>query len=308
MIKVVVLIGCVLVYVGLLCIAWWLDGRVYRKAISAAWDRHMATVPEPADLAPDAVVRMGPAALGVLIVEGRWSAWRAYEAVVAGLLAKGSVRPADNHRGRPTLVWEWEKGPPEGGVEKAVWDQHCDLAELHPNRVVHPVVQRLVSEGVLREGETLHVPFRPPVPVWAKIAGVLGLALTWPVAHLFPDGIYLSKGSILTAGALILLSLSMFININEEQPTALRLPRLSERGEQVVKQASVQFAHLDPAVRDESQRYEPDEVAFAVALFGDRALACFSEDLVERLAEWQAYWGALEERARREEYLRRWSG
>ncbi|MER6958511.1 hypothetical protein [Streptomyces sp. NPDC000618] len=182
------------------------------------------------------------------------------------------------------------------------------MAVLHPNVVVHPVVQRLVSEGVLREGETLHVPFHPPVPVWAKIMGVLGLALTWPVAHLFPDGPYLSKGSICTAGALILLSLLMFINANEERPTALRLPRLSERGEQVVKQASAQFAHLDPAVRDESQRYEPDEVAFAVALFGDRALAHFSEDLVERIVEWQAYWGTLAHQARREEYLRRWSG
>ncbi|WP_405818896.1 TIGR04222 domain-containing membrane protein [Streptomyces sp. NBC_01390] len=303
--EIVVLIGCVLGFVGLMSLAWWLDGRAYQKAVSAAWDRHLATVPEPADLAQDTIVRMGPAALAVLIADGPW---HAYEAVVAGLAAKGSVRPGRNYRDRATLLCQWEKAPPEEDVEKAIWDQSRDLADLHPDVVIRPVVQRLVSEGVLREGETLHVPFRPTVPVWAKTAGVLGLALAWPVAHLFHNGPYLGKGPVLAAGVLIVLSLLMFINAHTERPTALRLPRLSDRGEQVVKQARAQFAHLDPAVRDESQRYEPDEVAFAVALFGDRALARFSEDLVERFAEWRAHWGELAHRARREEYLRRWSG
>ncbi|MFH9552003.1 TIGR04222 domain-containing membrane protein [Streptomyces sp. NPDC017435] len=303
--EILVLSGCVLGVVGLMSLAWWLDGRAYEKAVSAAWDRHLATVPEPADLAPDTVVRMGPAALAVLIAEGPW---HAYEAVVAGLAAKGSVRPGLDYRDRATLLRQWEKAPPEEDVEKAIRDQYLDLADLHPSVVIRPVMQRLVSEGVLREGETSHVPFRPPVPLWARTAGVLGLVLAWPVAHLFPDGPYLGRGPVLAAAAVIVLSLLMFINAHMERPAALRLPRLSERGEQVVEQARAQFAHLDPAVRDESQRYEPDEVAFAVALFGDRALAHFSEDLVERFAGWRAHWGELAERARREEYLRSWSG
>lgn len=295
--------GCVVGYLGVMAAAWWLDSRVYGRAVSAARDRHAATTPEPADLAPDAAVEMGPAAIAVLV----GGPWQAFHAVVSGLMATGRLEKGVTYTGSPTLLWK-HGPPPEAGVEKAIWDTHQDLSQLHANVVVHPVVRRLVSDGCLHEGETPHIPFRPPHPVWAKSAGVLGLLFAWQVGRLFPDGPYLSKGSVGTAMAVAALSLMMFVNANEPDPQKLRLPPLTERGEQMVRQARAHFSYLDPAGRTASQPYEPDEVAFAVALFGDQAVAYFSQDLVEVFNESRRHFTQMILTARRQEYLQRWSG
>ncbi|MDX2526817.1 TIGR04222 domain-containing membrane protein [Streptomyces europaeiscabiei] len=303
MIQVVVLSGCVVGYIGVMAAAWWLDGRVYGKAVSAARDRHAATMPEPADLAPGAAVAMGPAAIAVLV----GGPWQAFHAVVSGLLATGRLEKSVSHTGSPTLRWK-HGPPPEAGVEKAIWDTHRDVAHLHADVVVHPVVRRLVSEGLLHEGEEPRIPFRPPRPVWARSAAVLGLLFTCLVGRLFPNGPYLGKGPVIAAMVVAALSLLMFVNANEPNPQSLRLPPLTERGDQMVRQARARFSHLDPAERTGSQPYEPDEVAFAVALFGDQAVAYLSQDLVEVFGESRRYFTQMILDARRQEYLQRWSG
>ena len=108
--------------------------------------------------------------------------------------------------------------------------------------------------------------------------------------------------------AVAALSLMMFVNANEPDPQKLRLPPLTERGERMVRRAQAHFSYLDPAGRTESQPYEPDEVAFAVALFGDQAVAYFSQDLVEVFDESRRHFTQMILTARRREYLQRWSG
>lgn len=148
MIQVVVLSGCVAGYIGLMAGAWWLDSRAYWTAGSAAWDRYAATAPEPADLAPDAAVEMGPAAIAVLVGEP----WQAFHAVVSGLVATGKLERDVSYTGAPTLLWVLEEGPPEAGVEKAIWETHKAPEHLHAN-VNEPSPQKLRLPRLSEQGE-----------------------------------------------------------------------------------------------------------------------------------------------------------
>ncbi|MEU6799464.1 hypothetical protein [Streptomyces neyagawaensis] len=254
-----------------------LDQRIYTRAVAEALARHRATRPEPADAVPDEDLRLGVAAVAVL-AEGDGSIHRAFSTVIIGMVARGVLKPDTEYDGTPTLALAHrDEGRPGASEEEAALRSLASSCQnpagADPHGLLHPTADRLMTEGYLR-GRGVYVDFQLPCVFWARTLAALTLPLAALETYAFLDWRYALVAGW-TSIAMIVVAWGLALP-DSERPQALRLPVLTERGAQVVRQARARHAHLDPAKRPASQAYAPDEAAAACAVFGTAAYSHFA--------------------------------
>ncbi|WP_133917286.1 hypothetical protein [Streptomyces sp. NBC_00582] len=267
--------GYVLGYAALVAGAMALDDRVRAKAVAEALARYEAAKPDPADAIPDEDLRLGLAAVAVL-VQGDGKAESAFWTVLVDMVARGVLKPGTARDGKPTLQRPIVRGrwpaPPTSDTEQKIWSLAYDRnpASANPHVVMHPIAQGLLAEGYLR-GRGVYVDFRAPRPVWSWTVAALSLPLAALVVFLFLHWRF-NLVAMWTAIAMVVVAWAL--TMPDDKPAALRLPVRTERGDQVVRQARARHAHLDPAHRTEP--YAPEEAAAAYAVFGPDAYHHFA--------------------------------
>ncbi|MEU1177826.1 hypothetical protein ABZ464_09270 [Streptomyces sp. NPDC005820] len=193
------------------------------------------------------------------------------------MVARGILKPGTTYDGKPTLQRSAgsrrRPAPDASDTEQQIWSLAYDKnpAAVAPHSVTHPIAQNLFAEGYLR-GREVFVDFKAPRPVWPWTVAALSLPLAALVVFLFLHWRYgLVAGWTALAMVVVAWALTM---PDDGHPEALRLPVLTERGEQAVRQARARHAHLDPAKRTEP--YAPEEAAAAYAVFGRDAYNHFA--------------------------------
>ncbi|MET9846146.1 hypothetical protein ACFZC6_40465 [Streptomyces ossamyceticus] len=255
-----------------------LDQRIYTRAVAEALARHRATRPEPADAVPDEDLRLGVAAVAVL-AEGDGSIHRAFSTVITDMVARGVLEATTEDDGTPTLRLANRQHacrPGESEEEAALRSlasSYQNPATADPHGLLHPTADRLMTEGYLR-GRGVYIDFERPCLFWSRTVAALTLPLAALEMYAFLDWRYALVAGW-TSMAMIVVAWGLALP-DSERPQALRLPVLTERGEQVVRQARARHAHLDPAKRPASQAYAPDEAAAACAVFGNAAYSHFA--------------------------------
>ncbi|MDG5801451.1 hypothetical protein P9869_01970 [Streptomyces ossamyceticus] len=253
-----------------------LDQRIHTRAVAEALARHGATRPEPADAVPDEDLRLGVAAVAVL-AQGDGSIHRAFFTVITDMVARGVLKPDTEYDGTPTLALANRDAcrPGASEAEAELWSSafHQNPASADPHSLMHPTADRLMTEGYLR-GRGVYVDFERPCLFWSRTVAALTLPLAALETYAFLDWRYgLVAGW--TSIAMIVVAWGLALPGGESR-RELRLPVLTERGEQVVRQARARHAHLDPAKRPPSQPYAPEEAAAAYAVFGEAAYDHFA--------------------------------
>ncbi|MFC8433304.1 TIGR04222 domain-containing membrane protein [Streptomyces sp. NPDC057253] len=267
--------GCVLGYAALVAGAVALDDRVHERAVADAVARYEAAKPDPADAVPDEDLRLGIAGVAAL-VQGDGKAGSAFWTVLVGMVARGVLVPGTTSDGEPTLRrsagYRKRAAPDASDLEQQIWSlaSYRNPASAAPQSVTHPIAQRLYQEGYLR-GRGVYIDFRAPRAVWCWTVAVLTLPLAALVVYLFLHWRY---GIVAMWTAMAMVVVAWVLTMPREKPEALLLPVLTERGDQVVRQARARHAHLDPANRTEP--YAPDEAAAAHAVFGLEAYNHFA--------------------------------
>ncbi|MFJ9250853.1 hypothetical protein [Streptomyces sp. NPDC101776] len=141
---------------------------------------------------------------------------------------------------------------------------------MAPHSVTYPIAQSLLAEGYLR-GRGAFIDFKAPRPVWCWTVAALTLPLAALMMFLFLHWRY-AIVAMWTAIAMVVVAWGL--TMLDGEPAALRLPVLTERGDQAVRQARARHTHLDPAKRTEP--YAPGEAAAAYAIFGPEAYNHFA--------------------------------
>lgn len=259
--------GYVLGYAALVAGALALDNRVHEKAVAEALARYEAEKPDPADAVPDEDLRLGIAGVAAL-VQGDGRADSAFWTVLVGMVARGILKPGTTHDGKPTLQksarHRRRPAPDASDLEQEIWSiaYNKNPASAAPHSITHPIAQSLYQEGYLR-GRGVYIDFKAPRPVWSWTVAALTLPLAVLLGYLFLHWRY---GAVAFYTAFAMVVVAWVLTMPRDRPAALLLPVLTERGEQVVRQARARHAHLDPAKRTEP--YAPDEAAAAHAVFG----------------------------------------
>ncbi|WP_146194030.1 hypothetical protein [Streptomyces sp. MA5143a] len=253
-----------------------LDQRIHTRAVAEALARHRVGRPEPADAVPDEDLRLGVAAVAVL-AQGDGSIHRAFFTVITDMVARGVLKPDTEYDGTPTLALA-NSDPCRPGASEAearLWSSafHQNPASEDPHSLMHPTADHLMNEGYLR-GRGVYIDFERPCLFWSRTVAALTLPLAALETYAFLDWRYALVAGW-TSMAMIVVAWGLALP-GRERPQALRLPVLTERGEQVVRQARARHAHLDPAKRPASQAYAPDEAAAACAVFGRAAYSRFA--------------------------------
>ncbi|WP_328834727.1 TIGR04222 domain-containing membrane protein [Streptomyces europaeiscabiei] len=267
--------GYVLGYAALVVGSAALDDRVRTKAVAEVLARYEAEKPDPADAVPDEDLRLGIAAVAVL-VQGDGEAHRAFWTVIIDMVARGVLEPGTTYDGKPTLQRSAARrrrpAPDASDTERQIWSlaSYRNPAAVAPHSVTHPIAQKLHAEGYLR-GRGVSIDFKAPRPVWSWMIAALTLPLAALMMFLFLHWRY-APVAMWTAIAMVVVAWGLTMPYDE--PAALRLPVLTERGDQAVRQARARHAHLDPAKRTEP--YAPGEAAAAYAVFGPEAYSHFA--------------------------------
>ncbi|MDC2946289.1 MULTISPECIES: hypothetical protein [Streptomyces] len=269
--------GSAVGYAVLVLGALSLDQRIHTRAVAQALARHRATQPEPADAVPDEDLRLGVAAVAVL-AQGDGSVHRAFFTVITDMVARGVLKPATEDDGTPTLRIANRRRacPPDASEAEAELRSHAahqNPAAADPHSVMHPTADRLMTEGYLR-GRGVYIDFERPCLFWSRTVAALTLPLAALETYAFLDWRYALVAGW-TSIAMIVVAWGLALP-DGDSPRELRLPVLTERGEQVVRQARARHAHLDPAKRPAARPYAPDEAAAAYAVFGEAAYAHFA--------------------------------
>jgi uncharacterized protein (TIGR04222 family) len=245
-----------------------LDDRSRTKAVAEALARYEAEQPDPADAVPDEDLRLGITGVAVL-VQGDGGTHSAFWTVIIDMVARGVLEPGTTYDGKPTLQpsarHRRRPAPEASDTERQIWSlaSHRNPASVAPHSVTPPIAQSLLAEGYLR-GRGVFIDFKAPRPVWSWTVAALTLPLAAMVLFLFLHWRY-APVAMWTAIAMIVVAWVLTMPDHDE-PAALRLPVLTERGDQAVHQARARHAHLDPAKRTEP--YAPEEAAAAYAVFG----------------------------------------
>ncbi|XUL87946.1 hypothetical protein ACQ86D_15760 [Streptomyces galilaeus] len=249
--------GCVLGYTALMAGAMTLDDRVSAKAVAEALAHYEAAKPDPADAVADDDLRLGIAGVAVL-VQGDGGADRAFWTVIIDMVARGVLEPGTTYDGKPTIqlsAAHRAPAPDASDTERKIWSLAAcrNPASAAPHNVTHPIAQSLLTEGYLR-GNGASIDFRAPRPVWCWTVA----APTLPFAALMMFLLLHWRYAIVamwtaTAMAVVAWGLTM----PTEKPAALRLPVLTERGDQ------------------RTEPYAPGEAA-AYAVFGLEAYNHFA--------------------------------
>ncbi|MBK3574905.1 TIGR04222 domain-containing membrane protein [Streptomyces sp. MBT65] len=250
------------------------DNRVRTKAVTEALARYEAAKPDPADAVPDDDLRPGIAGVAVL-VQGDGDTHRAFWAVIIDMVARGVLEPGTAYDGKPTLrhsAAHRTPAPDTSDTERKISSlaSYRNPASVAPHSVTHPIAQTLLAEGYLR-GRGAFIDFKAPRPVWCRTVTALTLPLAAPMMFLFLHWRY---GLVATWTAIAMVVVAWGLTMLDGEPAALRLPVLTARGDQVVRQARARHAHLDPAKRTEP--YAPGEAASAHAVFGPEAYDHFA--------------------------------
>ncbi|WP_327732334.1 TIGR04222 domain-containing membrane protein [Streptomyces sp. NBC_00487] len=266
--------GYVLGYAALVAGAVALDGRVRTKAVAEALARYEAAKPDPPDAVPDDDLRLGIAGVAVL-VQGDGGTHRAFWTVIIDMVARGVLEPGTTYDGKPTLrhsASHRTPAPDASDTERQIWSlaSYRNPAAVAPHSVTHPLAQNLHAQGYLR-GRGVFIDFKVPRPVWSWTVAVLTLPLAALMVFLFLHWRY---GLVATWTAIAMVVVAWVLTISDDNPAALRLPVLTDRGDQAVRQARARHAHLDPAKRTEP--YAPGEAAAAYAVFGPEAYNHFA--------------------------------
>ncbi|WP_217575075.1 TIGR04222 domain-containing membrane protein [Streptomyces sp. GbtcB7] len=268
--------GYVLGYAALVVGAAALDDRVQAKAVAEALARHEAAKPDPAGAVPDDDLRLGIAAVAVL-VQGDGGTQRAFWTVIIDMVARGVLEPGTTYDGKPTLQCSagHRRKPARDAsdTERKLWSlaSYRNPASVAPHSVTHPIAQNLHAEGYLR-GREVFIDFKAPRPVWSWTVAALTLPLAALMLFLFLHWRY-AQVAMWTAIAMAVVAWALTM-ADDGRPEALRLPVLTERGDQAVRQARARHAHLDPAKRTDP--YAPGEAAAAYAVFGPEAYNHFA--------------------------------
>ncbi|KFF99156.1 hypothetical protein IQ62_20560 [Streptomyces scabiei] len=299
--------GYVLGYAALVAGAVALDNRARAKAVAEALARYEAGKPDPVDAVPDDDLRLGITRIAVL-VQGDGEAHSAFWTVIIDMVARGILKPGTTYDGKPTL--ERSAGsrrrpaPDASDMEQEIWSlaYSKNPASVAPHSVTYPIAQNLFAEGYLR-GRGVFVDFKAPRPVWPWTVAALSLPLAALVVFLFLHWRYAPVAGW-TALAMIVVAWALTMP-GDVSPEALRLPVLTERGEEAVRQVRARHAHLDPAKRTEP--YAPEEAAAAYAVFGQDAYHHFAAHMPGFSAAVDEGIGERRRNAAAEERLRTWN-
>jgi len=259
--------GYVLGYAALVIGAVALDDRVHAKAVAQALARYEAAKPDPADAVPDDDLRLGIAGVAVL-VQGDGGTDSAFWTVLVDMVARGILEPGTTYDGKPTLQktarHRKKPAPDASDTEQEIWylASSTNPASAAPHSITYPIGQRLHAEGYLR-GRDVFIDFKAPRAVWCWTAAALTLPLAALLGYLFLHWRY---GAVAFYTAFAMVVVAWVLTMPRGRPAELRLPVLTERGDQAVRQARARHAHLDPANRTEP--YAPDEAGAAHAVFG----------------------------------------
>ncbi|MGW1785300.1 TIGR04222 domain-containing membrane protein [Streptomyces sp. NPDC002143] len=268
--------GYVLGYAALVAGAVALDDRARSKAVAEALACYEAAKPDPADAVPDEDLRLGIAGVAVL-VQGDGGTHRAFWTVIIDMVARGVLEPGTTYDGKPTLQPSARRrrkaARDASDTERQIWSlaSYRNPASVAPHGVTHPIGQNLLAEGYLR-GKGVFIDFKAPRPVWCWTVAALSLPLAALVVFLFLHWRYALVAGW-TAAAMVVVAWALTVP-DDGRPEELRLPVLTERGDQAVRQARARHAHLDPAKRTEP--YAPGDAAAAYAVFGLEAYNHFA--------------------------------
>ncbi|MGH1554023.1 hypothetical protein ACRAWF_24955 [Streptomyces sp. L7] len=178
--------------------------------------------------------------------------------MIIDMVARGALEPGTTYDGKPTLqlsAAHRAPAPDASDTERKIWSLAAcrNPASAAPHNVTHPIAQSLLTEGYLR-GNGASIDFRAPRPVWCWTVA----APTLPFAALMMFLLLHWRYAIVAMWtAMAMAVVAWGLTMPTEKPAALRLPVLTERGDQ------------------RTEPYAPGEAA-AYAVFGLEAYNHFA--------------------------------